>query len=50
MNYMNTLWLGNTNFPETLRPFKKPWIQKSDIKEIQNLKYRHSLGVVAHMI
>jgi hypothetical protein len=46
MNYMYTLWLGYTNFLNTLRPFLKPWIQKSDIKEGQNLKYRHSLGVI----
>jgi len=37
-------------FSKTLRPFEKTWIQKSDIKEVQTLKYGHSLGVVAHMI
>jgi hypothetical protein len=41
--------VGEHKFPETLRPFQKPSIQKSDIKEVQNLKYRHSLGVVAYM-
>ena len=43
-------WLSSTNFPKTLRPFEKPKIQKSDIKEVQTLKYGHSPGVVAHMI
>jgi hypothetical protein len=39
---------GATNFAKPLRPFQKHWIQKSDMKQVQNLKYRHSLGVVAH--
>jgi hypothetical protein len=47
---MYTLWLEFTYFPKMLRSFKKTWIQKSDIEEVQNLKYRHNLGVVAHMI
>jgi len=50
MNYMYTLWLWSTNFPKSFRPIQKPWIQKSDTTEFQNLKYRHSLGVLAHMV
>jgi len=50
MNYMYTLWLGSTNFPKSFRPFQKPKCQKSDIKEVHNLQFRHCLGVVAHMI
>jgi hypothetical protein len=41
---------GEHKFSKSLRPFQKPWIQKSDIKEVQNLKYGHRLGVAAHMI
>ena len=49
MNYMYTLWLRSTNFPKSFRPFQKPRCQKSDIKEVHNLKFRHCLGVEAHM-
>ena len=48
MHYMYTLRLRSTNFPKTLRPFQKPRWQKSDIKEVHNLKFRHCLDVVGH--
>jgi len=50
MNYTYNLRLGSTYFPKTVRPFQKLWIQKSDIKEVQNLKYTHCLRFVVHMI
>jgi hypothetical protein len=37
-------------FSENRQAIQKPWIQKRDIKEVQNLKYKHSLDVVPHMI
>jgi hypothetical protein len=48
MNYMCTLWLGSSNFPKSFRPFQKPRSQKSNIKEVHKLKFRHCLCVVAH--
>ena len=48
MNYMYTLRLGSTNFPKSFRPFQKPTCQKSNIKEVHSLKFRHCLCVVAH--
>jgi hypothetical protein len=45
---MCTLWPGSSNFSNILRPVEAPFIQSCDIKEVQNPKYRHSLGVVAH--
>ena len=50
INYMYTLWLGSTNFAKSFRPFQKPRCQKSDIKEVHYLKFRHGLRVAAHMI
>jgi len=50
MNYMYTLWLVSTNLTKNFRPFQKARCQKSDIKEVHNLKFRHDLSVVAHMI
>ena len=47
MNYMYTLRLGSTNFPKSFTPFQKPRCQKSDTKEVHNMKLRHCLGVVA---
>ena len=44
---MYTLWLGFTNFPKTLKPFKKPRCQKSEIQEVNNLNFTHCLGVLA---
>jgi len=41
---------GVHKFSRKLEALQKPWIQKSGINEIQNLKYKYSLGVVAHMI
>jgi hypothetical protein len=38
MNYIYTLWLGYTNFPETFRPFQKPRCQKSVIKKVHIAK------------
>jgi len=40
---------GVQKFSKTLRPLQKPWIQ-SDTKDVQTLNYRHSMGVVPHMI
>jgi len=50
MNYMYNLWLGVHKFSRKLEALQKAWIQKSGINEIQNLKYKYSLGDVAHMI
>ena len=50
MNYMYTLLLGSTDFPKTLMPIKKPRCQRSDIKEVHNLNFRHCLGVLAYGI
>jgi hypothetical protein len=47
MNYMYTLRLGSANFAKSSRPFQKPGYENSDIKEVQNLKFRYWLGVVA---
>ena len=33
-------------YKKNLKPFQKPWFQK----EVQTLKYGHSLGVVANLI
>ena len=44
------LCLGSTNFPKTFRPLQKHRCQKSDIQEVHSVKFRHSLGFVAHMI
>ena len=48
MNYTYTLWWRSANFPKSLRPFKKPTCQQSDIKKLHNLKFRQCVGVVAH--
>jgi len=50
MNYTYTLWLGSINFPKAFSPFQKPRCQKSYIKGVNILKFRHWMGVVAHMI
>ena len=47
---MYNLWLGVHKFSRKLEALQKAWIQKSGINEIQNLKYKYSLGDVAHMI
>jgi hypothetical protein len=44
MNYRYTLWLGSTDFSKTLRPFQKPRCQKSDIKRVHNLKFKHCVS------
>jgi hypothetical protein len=48
MNYMYTQWLGSTDFPKTLKPFQKPRCQRSGIKEVHNLNFRHCLGVLPY--
>ena len=45
---MYTLRLGSTNFPKTFRPFQKPRCQKSDIREVHIMKFRHCLDIVGH--
>ena len=36
--------------PKTFRTFRNPRCWKSDIKDIHNLKFRHYLGILTHMI
>ena len=45
--YVHTM-AGSTDFPKHLKPFQKPRCQKSDKKEVHNLKFRYCVGVVAH--
>jgi hypothetical protein len=39
---------GVHKFSRNLEAISKTRIQEKDIKEVQNLKYRHNLGVVTH--
>ena len=48
MDELYTLRLGSAIFPKSFRPFQKPRSQKSNIKEVHSLKFRHCLCVVAH--
>jgi hypothetical protein len=41
---------GVHKFYKPFRPFQKPRCQKSEIKEVHNLKFRYCLRVVAHKI
>lgn len=51
MDELHVLSMGGVHkFSKTSMPFQKLWIQKSNIKEVQTLKYRHRLGVEEHMI